>query len=113
MQQALYCRPTLGCPNFFSRCSAATCNANLPWICWPWSGPGGGGAGGSIYLRAPTVDIGVGQVTAVGGQGGYGAVGCGGDGGAGRIRIDSDVLQGTTQPAPSRYRLSGTFIVRF
>ncbi|XP_065838949.1 uncharacterized protein [Oscarella lobularis] len=91
-------------------CSAATCNANLPWICWPWSGPGGGGAGGSIYLRAPTVDIGVGQVTAVGGQGGYGAVGCGGDGGAGRIRIDSDVLQGTTQPAPSRYRLSGTFI---
>ena len=98
---------------FSSRCSASRCSSPSPKRCWDLSGPGGGGAGGSVYLRAPKIDIGVERVTAVGGRGGYGTTGCGGDGGAGRVRIDSDVLYGNSKPSSSRFRFSGTFIVLF
>ncbi|XP_065838937.1 uncharacterized protein [Oscarella lobularis] len=91
-------------------CSASRCSSPSPKRCWDLSGPGGGGAGGSVYLRAPKIDIGVERVTAVGGRGGYGTTGCGGDGGAGRVRIDSDVLYGNSKPSSSRFRFSGTFI---
>lgn len=57
--------------------------------CWDQSGPGGGGAGGSIYLQAALVNI-TGRLSVAGGHGGVGlswASGCGGSGGDGRIRI--------------------------
>ncbi len=56
----------------------------------------GGSAGGSVYLRANTMNIGQGRVTARGGTSPFG-----GDGGAGRIRIDAASLHAgdTTVPA--------------
>nr|XP_026692657.1 uncharacterized protein LOC101242430 [Ciona intestinalis] len=57
--------------------------------CYDFSGAGGGGSGGSLYLRGEVVNVGVKQISADGGRGGHGAnVACGGDGGRGRIRID-------------------------
>src|SRR5262245_43124028 len=57
----------------------------------------GGGAGGSIYLKAGESNLGEGQVTALGG-GHYCYYGCGGNGGTGRIRIDYDTLSGESSP---------------
>jgi hypothetical protein len=60
--------------------------------CWDYSGPGGGGAGGSIRLEAETFDFGAGDIRALGGAGGGGSDSYatdGGHGGAGRIVIDS------------------------
>jgi hypothetical protein len=52
--------------------------------CWDWSGPGGGGAGGSAMVRAASVSA-PGNVIARGGLGGGGSnAGLGGDGGRGR-----------------------------
>jgi hypothetical protein len=71
-------------------------------------GAGGAGAGGTVLLGAPTLTV-DGAVLALGGLGGdsassnistpYGDA-FGGDGGDGRIRLDVDVLGGTTSPAP-------------
>ncbi|XP_062504844.1 uncharacterized protein LOC134181591 [Corticium candelabrum] len=93
-----------------SSCGNARCYGRSKTNCWDWSGPGGGGAGGSIYLRSLVVDIGTNRVTAAGGRGGYGTSGCGGNGGTGRIRIDSHILNGNTNPAPYKVVINDTFI---
>ena len=59
---------------------------------------GGGGAGGSIYLRGLEVFADDRRVTALGGRAGCGRFGCGGNGGFGRIRIDAGVFNGITVP---------------
>jgi hypothetical protein len=66
---------------------------------------GGGGSGGLVFLRAPTVTVSSrGEVSAVGGAGGAGSLyasgGSGGAGGTGRIRLSVD---------QSRCRLDGRF----
>jgi hypothetical protein len=92
-----------------SSCGNSNCYGSSATSCWDWSGPGGGGAGGSIFLRGLVVDIGTNRVTAAGGRGGYGSTGCGGDGGMGRIRIDSHILNGNTNPAPKKVVINDTF----
>eukprot|EP00931_Biecheleriopsis_adriatica_P080333 TRINITY_DN5369_c0_g1_i2.p1 TRINITY_DN5369_c0_g1~~TRINITY_DN5369_c0_g1_i2.p1 ORF type:complete len:3196 (-),score=476.27 TRINITY_DN5369_c0_g1_i2:5-8317(-) len=73
-------------------------------------GSGGGGSGGTIYMIAHTIDI-QGTVSAVGGLGGrddyqyagHGSRLCcnnGGSGSVGRIRLDAEVLSGSSSPAP-------------
>lgn len=70
----------------------------------------GGGAGGSIYFKAQTIDVGTSKVTASGGSGaittgtsesdGGGAGGYGGNGGSGVIHIDyATSYTGTTTPS--------------
>jgi hypothetical protein len=66
---------------------------------------GGGGSGGLVFLRAPTLTVsGRGEVSAAGGAGGAGSLyatgGAGGIGGPGRIRLSVD---------QSRCRLDGRF----
>ncbi len=70
---------------------------------------GGGGSGGLIFLRAPTLTVGVrARVSAVGGVGGFGSLyasgGAGGRGGLGRVRISATPtmcqLQGQVVPSP-------------
>jgi hypothetical protein len=66
---------------------------------------GGGGSGGVVFLRAPTLTVtSSAQVSAVGGLGGasslYATGGAGGAGGPGRIRLSVD---------PARCRLDGRF----
>jgi len=64
----------------------------------------GGGAGGSIYLKARTINLSSNSVIAIGGLGGHATSnGCvptadGGGGGVGRIRLDYNSLSGTTNP---------------
>jgi len=66
---------------------------------------GGGGSGGVVFLRAPTLTVTArAQVSAAGGAGGAGSLyatgGAGGTGGPGRIRLSVD---------PARCRLDGRF----
>jgi hypothetical protein len=66
-------------------------------------GGGGGGAGGGAWLRADSITLGDGKITASGGGGGK----CGpsnsshpgGTGGVGRIAVQADETQGTTSPS--------------
>lgn len=62
-------------------------------------GGGGGGAGGTIMIMASSIAI-SGNVDAIGGTGGVygGCGGAGGAGGAGRIRLDYNLLSGSTNP---------------
>lgn len=67
-------------------------------------GAGGGGAGGSIFMKGTTAALGTGLTAATGGSGGVctGAfTGTAGSGGAGRVRIESCRLSGTTTPVAS------------
>ena len=96
---------------FLFSCVSSNCYGLSTTNCWDWSGPGGGGAGGSIFLRGLVVDIGIIPVTATPGRGGYGSTGCGGDGGMGRIRIDSHILNGNTNPPPVKVVINNTFNV--
>jgi flagellin-like protein len=59
-----------------------------------------GGAGGSIYLFATTIDGETNFCNTVGGLGNHSPTRDGGDGGVGRIRLDYENLNGTTNPAP-------------
>ena len=56
---------------------------------------GGPGAGGSVYLRANSLTLGIGFVTAAGGTSDTQT----GSGSAGRIQLDYQTLSGTTTPA--------------
>ncbi len=67
-------------------------------MCWDFSGPGGGGAGGAIWLRGTTVHAGSALVRASGGSAGIGVGNNGGVGGAGRVTIAAETLTGTTVP---------------
>jgi hypothetical protein len=71
--------------------------------CWDYSGPGGGGSGGSILFSASMASLGSNRVTAgagLGGNGVDGAAGDGGLGGVGRIAVQYvSSLSGTTLPA--------------
>jgi hypothetical protein len=67
--------------------------------CWDFSGPGGGGAGGTIRIEADAFSFDAGDIRALGGAGGGGSDNLatdGGHGGVGRIVIDS---HGATLPA--------------
>jgi hypothetical protein len=77
--------------------------------CYDFSGPGGGGAGGTVVLRASTLRLGASLVTARGGAAGVGdpmgnerspGAGSGGAGGSGRI-FTAGALTGTTDPGRS------------
>jgi hypothetical protein len=61
-------------------------------------GAGGGGAGGSILLRAVEANIGTNLLTALGGAGGAtpGPQEDGGNGGNGRIRVEACKITGST-----------------
>jgi len=71
-----------------------------------WGNGEAGAAGGSIYLSALTLELGIGLVQTTGGKpgdaswvgGGDGCGGRAGGGGDGRIRLDSDSLSGETAP---------------
>lgn len=68
---------------------------------WYYSGGGGAGSGGSIYIKAAeTVDIGTNLVHALGGQGGVGghASNPGGDASDGRIRVEAKTISGSSNP---------------
>lgn len=59
----------------------------------------GGGAGGSILIKAGSATLNTSRVTAAGGTGGTGANGSGGAGSVGRIHVDySTAVTGTTSP---------------
>lgn len=65
-----------------------------------YGGGGGGGSGGSIYIKASESLIINGSIHANGGQGGVGGYfNSGGDGSDGRIRIESPVINGNTNPS--------------
>lgn len=69
-------------------------------------GAAGGGAGGQIYLSSFAASLGVGNITAVGGTGGYVVnrpTYLGGTGGNGRIRVDGS-FTGATNPAIGFHR---------
>jgi flagellin-like protein len=59
-----------------------------------------GGAGGSIFLYATTIQGETNFCRATGGSGNHLPQRVGGDGGVGRIRLDYDTLTGTTTPSP-------------
>jgi flagellin-like protein len=59
-----------------------------------------GGAGGSIFLTAETIQGAINFCRAVGGLGNHAPIRHGGDGGVGRIRLDYNSLAGTTNPSP-------------
>jgi flagellin-like protein len=59
-----------------------------------------GGAGGSIFLHATTIQGETNFCRATGGSGNHLPQRAGGDGGVGRIRLDYDTLTGTTTPSP-------------
>ena len=73
----------------------------------PYPAPGGGGSGGSFLLQAAGIPTLLGNVTVLGGKGGYisetsylGMASVGGDGGAGYIRVEAD-------PKPSHTSFTG------
>ena len=76
--------------------------------CWDTSGPGGGGAGGTIWLVAHALSFADSTVRANGGAGGLGgAAGNGGKGGDGRIGIESSTAPlGTAFPGASIRRVA-------
>jgi hypothetical protein len=82
-----------------------SCNGGSITDCWDFSGPGGGGSGGSILLDVVSAALGANRVTALGGSGGDGndsTAGNGGDGGSGRIAIrHQNAVTGSTIPAAS------------
>ncbi|KAK7092975.1 uncharacterized protein [Littorina saxatilis] len=83
------------CPAACSGTSGHNCNSNSTSACWDTSGPGGGGSGGSLYIRADVVDVGWDKLWLQGGSGGLGGTGgCGGDGGTGRVRVDAVTFRG-------------------
>jgi hypothetical protein len=68
------------------------CQSSSTQECWDFCGPGGGGAGGSLFIETASFKAGDNTVLAGGGGGGIGLdnyAGDGGDGGTGRIVIDS------------------------
>ena len=64
------------------------------WAYGSWTYGAGGGAGGSIYLIADTVDLAADSVDAQGGLGQSSYIRAGGDGGYGRVRIDCSDCNG-------------------
>jgi len=63
-----------------------------------YHGPGGGGSGGSILLQSQTASLGTSGVTATGGSGGTIYEQVAGAGGAGRIRLNTSNISGSTSP---------------
>ncbi|HVV50023.1 MAG TPA: hypothetical protein VHO06_10225, partial [Polyangia bacterium] len=80
--------------------ATAGCFGSTTTSCWDFSGPGGGGAGGSIYLSGNQVSLGTSLVTAAAGAGGLGGESNGGTGGVGRIAVHyATSIAGTSTPA--------------
>jgi hypothetical protein len=79
---------------------AVPCFSMSTTECWDYSGPGGGGAGGSLLFSANQVDLGAALVSAEAGGGGQGGTSSGGAGGEGRIAVRYvTATTGTTTPA--------------
>ena len=79
---------------------ATPCYGTSTSACWDYSGPGGGGSGGSIYLFGSDLSLGVTLVSASAGAGGIGAITTGGVGGVGRIVVRyTNAVSGNTLPA--------------
>jgi hypothetical protein len=80
-----------------------TSNGNTGGAASTDGGGSGGGSGGSILIQANSVTLGAGLVTATGGAVSAGATAGagGGAGGVGRIRIEADTKNGTTNPTYS------------
>jgi len=75
-----------------------TSTSNSTSMCWDFSGPGGGGSGGAVFLRAESLSV-TGAVRALGGAGGVGYNNFGGAGGAGRVVTAAVTRTGATTPA--------------
>jgi hypothetical protein len=78
-------------------CAGSTSSSSSQ--CWDFSGPGGGGAGGTIRLRAAKLDLGTSLVHARGGTLGVGMGNFGGSGGSGRVFGGTAEFVGGTNPA--------------
>jgi hypothetical protein len=80
--------------------ATAGCSGSSTTNCWDFSGAGGGGAGGSLYLSGNTVSVGTSLVSGVAGVAGLGGSTNGGAGGVGRIAVRyATTVTGTTTPA--------------
>lgn len=66
------------------------------WSQGTWSYGAGGGAGGTIWLRASRMELAAGAVEATGGEGKRDVDSWGGDGGVGRVRIDAAEVAGAS-----------------
>jgi hypothetical protein len=87
----------IGAANVTATNSAAfqSIGGTTPYWAWgTWTYGAGGGAGGSVYLRADVLDLGTTAVRATGGFGEATHIRFGGDGGVGRVRIDCNVCNG-------------------
>ena len=88
------------CSSRFDRSSTAFCFGGSTTDCWDYSGPGGGGSGGSLYLSADQLTLGTALVNAVAGAAGLGGASNGGAGGVGRIAVRyATGVTGTSTPA--------------
>src|SRR3990167_5246033 len=78
---------------------AITSNGSNGQVGGSFVGPGGGGSGGSILIKAQTATLGSALITATGGLGATGGGGNGGAGSVGRIHLDYYTsYTGTTSP---------------
>ena len=74
----------------------------LPTLDQNQASPGGGGSGGAVLLRAPSVVLGTGLIDVSGGVGGLGVQGSvGGDGGIGLVRVEDRLGPNPLAIAPS------------
>jgi len=67
------------------------------WASGSWTYGAGGGAGGSVFLKADSVELAADSIDAQGGLGQSDYTRVGGDGGAGRVRIDCSLCNGYLQ----------------
>ena len=58
MQSCLFYNYSVLIPKCPEACNITGCQSNSQTDCWDYSGAGGGGSGGSIYLTAKYVNVG-------------------------------------------------------
>jgi hypothetical protein len=80
------------------------CNSSSTTLCWDYSGPGGGGSGGTIAVSASNL-TGVGNLVYTGGLGGNGYDSASRDGGKGS---SGRLVSGLTLPASCKALLAAT-----
>ena len=69
-------------------------DSTTAWATGSWTYGAAGGAGGTVWLVADTVDLAAAAVDAAGGFGEDTHIRIGGDGGDGRIRVDANSVTG-------------------
>jgi hypothetical protein len=70
------------------------------WSAGTWSYGAGGGAGGTVWIVAETVELALGAILVEGGAGYSAVTRPGGDGGSGRQRLECGTLDGEVCPEP-------------